>query len=148
MSRSTEMRRRRRVLRAEALAAMTSLTDAELKNLRYEIGREIGIRAQAVRLEAVKDEISRRGISTPAGVHISDHAIVRYMERVKGVNIAAVRAEIGELAARARSQKGGRNGRRRDEATGLVFGCDETVQHVTTVFSEDELPVLEVVERS
>lgn len=26
--------------------------------------------------------------------HISDHAIVRYLERVKGVDIAAIRAEM------------------------------------------------------
>lgn len=27
-------------------------------------------------------------------IHISDHALLRYLERVKGVNMAAIRAEM------------------------------------------------------
>ena len=37
----------------------------------------------------------------PARPRISDHAVIRYLERIKGVDIAAVRAEIMALCAHA-----------------------------------------------
>ena len=37
----------------------------------------------------------------PARPRISDHAVVRYLERIKGVDIEAVRAEIMALCAHA-----------------------------------------------
>lgn len=32
--------------------------------------------------------------NTPVDCHVTDHAVVRYLERCRGIDIAAVRAEI------------------------------------------------------
>jgi hypothetical protein len=146
---SRSEKRRRKAVRDEAVAMLAKLSDADLKNLRHEIGREMGMQSAKinqlrVRLEAVRMEIERRSTSTPSGVHITDHAVVRFLERVKGVDVDAVRAEIGEMALRARSDRDGRMGRRRDPATGLVIGMDETTTHVTTVFADDEIVALKL----
>lgn len=148
MVRSRKERTRRRQVRREALETMQRLSDEELKNLRHELGREIGLQARVInelrtRQDAVKLEIERRDTKTPAGIHISDHALVRYLERVKGVDVEGARAEIGEMAARAQRERDGRTGRRRDSVTGLVIGVDEETTVVTTVFAERELPVFE-----
>lgn len=41
-----------------------------------------------------------------AAVRVSDHAVVRYLERVRGVDIRAVRAEIAEVVALAEEHPG------------------------------------------
>lgn len=128
---------------------LAKLSNDELKNLRHEVGREMAMQSAKinqfrVRLEAIRRETERRDTSTPSGIHITDHAVVRYLERVKGVDVSSVRAEIGELALRARSERDGRMGRRRDPTTGLVLGMDEEALHVTTVFGDDEMVALKL----
>jgi hypothetical protein len=140
----------RKRLRQEALEALAKLSREELVNVRNELGREMGLYARRtnelrIRLDAVRSEFERRNTSTPAGVHISDHALVRYMERVKGVDVDAMRAEIGEIALRSKNVAGhrlGQNGRRLDDHTGLTVGVDENTTVVTTIFVDDELPIM------
>ena len=142
-------RRRKKLIRQEALAMLQKLTDEELTNLRHEVGREMAMQSTKVnelrlRLEAIRREYERRHTATPAGMHITDHALVRYLERIKGVDVDGARAEIGEMALRARNERDGRMGRRRDPITGLVIGVDEMTTHVTTVFGGDEMVALEL----
>jgi hypothetical protein len=142
-------KRRRKAAKQEALAMLAKLSDADLKNLRHEVGREMAMQSSKinqlrVRLEAIRREFERRSTSTPSGIHITDHAVVRFLERVKGIDVDAARAEIGEMALRARSERDGRMGRRRDPATGLVIGMDENTTHVTTVFGDDEMIALKL----
>jgi len=146
---SKSEKRRRKQVRQEAMDMLAKLSDGDLKNLRFEVGREMAmqsakINSLRVRLDAIKSEFERRNTSTPAGIHITDHALVRYLERIKGVDVNAVRAEIGEMALRARSERDGRMGRRRDPTTGLVIGMDENALHVTTVFGDDEMVALKL----
>lgn len=146
---SKSLRKRRQEARRSALAVMEALTGEQLVNLRHELGREMAnISRQAnelrARLEAIKMELERRATSTPAGIHISDHALVRYMERIKGVDVNGCRAELADMALRARRDRDGKVGRRRDERTGLVIGVDETTTVVTTVFEEPELTIMDV----
>ncbi len=148
MSKATERKRRKRV-REEAMAQLMTLTTEQLNNLRHEIGREMGIQSRhindlRIRLDAVRTEMERRSTMTTPGIHISDHALVRYMERIKGVDVRAIRDEIGAMALRARTERDGRTGRRRDPATGYTLGVDETTTVVTTIFQDDELPVMKM----
>jgi hypothetical protein len=149
MSRTKAEKKRRKQIKQEALEMLAKLSDADLKNLRHEVGREMAMQSVKindlrVRLEAIRSEQERRGTLTPAGIHITDHALVRFLERVKGVDVESARAEIGEMAKRARSEKDGRMGRRRDPITGLVVGVDETTTNVTTVFGDDEMVALKL----
>jgi hypothetical protein len=142
-------KRRRKAVKLEAETMLAKLSNDELKNLRHEVGREMAMQSAKinqlrVRLEAIRRETERRDTSTPSGIHITDHAVVRYLERVKGVDVSSVRAEIGELALRARNERDGRMGRRRDPTTGLVLGMDEEALHVTTVFGADEMVALKL----
>lgn len=148
MSKRTERSRRKRA-RQEAVAILAKLTDEELNNLRHEVGREMAMQSVKInelraRLDAIRLEVQRRNTSTPVGIHITDHAVVRYLERVKGFDVVAIRAEIGDLAKRAKTERDGRMGRRRDPDTGLVIGMDEMSEHVTTVFGDDELIALKL----
>ena len=144
-------KKRRKELRLAAQAALAGMPDADLTNLLHEIGREMQALSNqkseiGARFDLVKREIEKRHTATPSGMHITDHALVRYMERVKGIDMLAMRAEIGEIAMRARNERSGRHGVRRDESTGLVVGIDETRPqgHVTTIISERELTVMNV----
>ena len=151
MARSRQAKAMRRIKRDHAYEAIKDLSDEELKNLKHELGREItSLQKRAsqlrVRLDAVYLEIGKRSTATAAGIHITDHAVVRYLERHKGVDIAAIRDEIGEIAARARLASGGTNGVRVDEETGLSVGVNENDLHVTTVYFEKEMVVRELCE--
>ncbi len=58
-------------------------------------------------------------------ITISDHAIIRYLERVKGVDIAAIRAEMSSPALAVADEFGcpvliGRNGERMVIREGVV----------------------------
>lgn len=141
-------RKARKAVRERTRAEIDTMTMQELKNMRAELSREIGLQAKTVqelrlRTETVKKEIERRETSTPVGLNISDHALVRYMERVKGIDMLAMRAELGEIAARAKNSKPGRHGARIDAISGLIVGVDEECMHVTTIFSPREAAVLD-----
>lgn len=144
----------RKALREAAAAAIAALSDEELNNLRHEIGREISLQANVIndlrlRLEAVRREVEHRKTVEPeTGIHITDHAVVRYLERYKGLNVVGVRKEIVVLAERAKVLGIGRNGRRKDDETNLVIGFDGEANHVTTVFNDAELPVMKILNQS
>lgn len=119
------------------------LSEEELQNLKCELGRELQAAREElnginVQLDAIKSEQRMRNTITPAGFHISDHAIVRYLERHGGIDVEAVRAEIGKIAARAKRE---RRGVKHDAESGLTIGQCETTQNVTTVYRPRELAV-------
>lgn len=150
MSRSKKMRDQRRVVRGAAFSAVRTLTDEELKNLANELGRLMSAKAAEItelraRLDAVKTERERRRTVTSAGIHVSDHAVLRYLERVRGVDMQAIREEITALAGRAVRMTPGQTGTRRDDITGIVLGVNEDTEHVTTVYRDAEVPVVTMV---
>ncbi len=72
----------------------TSLTD-EVNNLleqKKELDRLYADKKKE--LERVKDEIKKLSDSLPKSVTISDHAMLRYLERVKNVNLQEIEKEI------------------------------------------------------
>ncbi len=74
--------------------AETSLID-EVNNLleqKKELDRLYADRKKE--LERVKDEIKKLSDSLPKSVTISDHAMLRYLERVKNVNLQEIEKEI------------------------------------------------------
>lgn len=143
------LRKRRRAARAAALAIIQAMGDDELRNMRNEIGRELNQQAKLMneirtRLDAVKSEIERRRTGTSIGVQISDHAVVRYLERYKGLDMAAIREEIVSMARRAgKLGSGDQYARRTDEETGMTMGLNEITGVVTTMFSEREKIVMQ-----
>ncbi len=139
----------RKGLLADAVAAIKGLSIEELINLRFELGRQLNqqsvvCRDIQTRLDAVRFEIDARGQGY-VGYRITDHAVLRYLERHKGLDVNAVRQEIVELV---KDTKGIDLGRRRHSALGLTMGVDESVNGlaITTVFHDRELPVMKVPE--
>ena len=66
------------------MALITTLDDIELKNLAHELGRELNEQVNVTndirtRLDAVRLEKQRREY------HISDHAVLRYLERYPAI---------------------------------------------------------------
>jgi len=146
---SRTLKKRRRAARKEVLATIAGLPDTELRNMLHELGREVNQRSNAMnevrtRLDAVRGEIEKRETLTSVGVHISDHAIVRYLERYKGLDVRAIREEIAAMARRSgKLNSGEQYARRQDDETGLTIGINEITNVVTTVFSEKESAVLD-----
>ena len=76
---------------------------------------------------------------TTAGIHISDHAVLRFLERYKGVDTQQVREEIVAMAQRSGKLDSGKQyARRRDHQSGITMGINELSNVVTTVFTETE----------
>lgn len=146
MSQSKRLRaKERRGLLDKAMAALKGLGKEELINLRFELGRQINqqqtvINDLRIRLDAVRAELDGREREWD-GYRITDHAVVRYLERRKGMDMTEIRREIAEIA---KTSRGVNLGRRRHDDLGATIGVDERpgFEAVTTVFFESELPVM------
>src|SRR5260221_9785400 len=107
---SKAAKRRRKRERDEALVIVAKLSDEELTNMEFELGRELGVRLVALRetqfrIDTIRTEQGRRKVARKVGgeeVRISDHAIVRYLERHKGLDVDGLRDEIAALIARSK----------------------------------------------
>lgn len=130
--------------------AIKVMTDDELNNVAFELGREMSARSQEInelrkRLTKVQGEKERRRTMTSVGVCVSDHAVLRYLERHKGLDVAAVREEIMQMAGRvARLDSGDIHATRLDEVTGLTIGLNEVTGVVTTLYNAREELVMDV----
>lgn len=141
-------KRRRQASRDEAKVQLEAMSDSDLNNMCHELAREINARNQAtnevrIRLDWVRMEKERRRTVTSTGIHISDHAVLRYLERHKGVDTKAAREEISAMAGRVRQlDSGNMYARRKDDETGLTMGINEETNVVTTVFNEAENKII------
>lgn len=148
MATSKAERARCRAAQCEALETIAAMSDEQLKNLASELGREMGEQQRItnllrVRLEAVKLERERRRLVTSVGVHVSDHAVIRYLERHKGVDVQAAREEIAQMAVRnGWKNTGEQYGRAQDDESGIVVGFNGVKNIVTTVLDREERRVL------
>ena len=153
MSHHRAERLRRKESFQAARASIETLSDAELKNLAFELGREMGARSLEVselrlRLEAVRAERERRRTTTSEGICISDHAVLRYLERHKNLDVSAAREEIVAMARRAgKFDSGAVYATRTDEESGMIMGINELSGVVTTVFNEREATIMDVPKR-
>jgi len=134
-------KRTRRRSRQNADATISAASDESLRNMQAELSRSANsLSAQLAelrrRMDMIANEIEGRKRGTSHGLRISDHAVLRYLERVRGIDMDATREEIAEIAARARVTSDGRYGVR--EGDGLLFGSDEDTGHITTVMTPRE----------
>lgn len=125
---------------------IVSMSDADLKNLHYEVARAQNEARDKLaeinrRLDAIRAERMAREVRTSSGIAISEHAVVRYLERHKGMDIAAIREEIAALAMAATSARPGKYGLRHGD--GISFGVDEEGKTVTTVLNGVEANIIE-----
>ncbi len=115
-----------------------------------ELGREMNLQANhvneiRVRLEAVRAESERRRTMTTAGICISDHAVLRYLERFRGIDMQAVREEIAEMARKSgKLDSGEQYSRADDPESGVTLGINGITNVVTTVFSDDHRAIMDV----
>ena len=139
-----EAARKRKLERDSARRSLQVLPDADLVNMSHELGRAINQKAREVtelrgRLDMVRMERERRDTLTSTGIHISDHAVLRYLERYKGVDTKEIREEIAAMAKRSgKLDSGEQYVRHRDEETGITMGLNGVSNIVTTVFTEKE----------
>lgn len=150
----TKSRHHRAQRRRESLYAaedtIDAMTDDELNNVAFELGREMAARSQETnelrkRLTKVQGEKERRRTVTSVGICVSDHAVLRYLERHKGLDVAAVREEIMRMAGRvARLDSGDIHATRHDEVSGLTIGLNEVTGVVTTLYNAREEAVMDV----
>ncbi len=153
MANGQHARQRKRSDQTKQFAALVpTLSTEELINLRSEIYREIAIIQSSIsdlksRGDVVRAELETRADLEFNGFRISDHAVVRYLQRHKGMDMNAVRQEIADMAARSRpSRTGGvRTITRTDDHTAMTLGISEGDRTVTTVFHDRELDALKVV---
>ena len=144
--------RKRSGYNKEFLALLPTLLTEELINLRAETAREIGIIQSSIsdlrsRIDLIREELDKRTDQQFNGFRITDHAVVRYLQRHKGIDMDAVRQEIAEIASRSKPTRnnGVRTIARKDDETALSLGISEGDHTVTTVFQDRELVALHVV---
>lgn len=88
-------------IQQEFKASLAGLTVDDLHDLLVEIGRVhnlncVAVSASKSKMDTVRAEMFDR--KTGGHIGISDHAVLRYMERHKGFDVRAIRLEISALA--------------------------------------------------
>lgn len=114
------------------------LTDDELEDqigdIAVVIGRLAGLLGELRREQGrLKHEKARRGLSERP---VSDHAIIRYLERCKGVEVEAARRELRRMADEATPAQDGEHHWHEDTGTILIIGNEG---QVVTVLSADQI---------
>ena len=144
--------RRREKLDQEFLKLVPTLSTEELVNMRIELIREKNIIAASAselsaRADLISEELKTRTDQEFNGFRITDHAVVRYLQRHRGIDMDAVRQEIADMAARSKPHRTGgvRTVARLDDETSMSLGISESDRTVTTVFHDRELDLLKVV---
>jgi hypothetical protein len=117
------------------------LSESELMSLRFEIGQEINRlaakrRAKLDLLALIKNEMAIRAETRQrnGGFLVTDHAIVRYLERHKGLDIEAIKGEIFTLANAGKEIEGSdrvKNG-------SAVLAIRKEARAITTILNDKE----------
>jgi hypothetical protein len=149
MPKNEQARLIRQHARRTAREAILGLSDDDLRNMEKELGRELNQRISKAneirtRFDIVRNEQERRRASATNGLLISDHAILRYLERYKGVDIQAIREEIAAMATRAKlpSPSPQMYSKHKDPETNITLAINEATNTVTTVFNDTETTIL------
>lgn len=85
----------------------------------------------------VEKEIRKHNRSKRGSPGISDHAIIRYLERHKGIDIEVIREELRQIALRAKYERdeNATSDRLYDEETGLTLIYSIERNSIPTVLS-------------
>lgn len=120
------------------------MSTPQLLSLRDDIGRaDAALTTRARYQHHMRDHISAiiRSRKSPR-FKISDHAVIRYLEKVKGQDIDAVRAELQEHVARAANGHGvvcrGKGDAQTFTADGLTFVVTQDYAVATVYRADDE----------
>jgi hypothetical protein len=108
-----------------ALAQNAAEIEAQVSSLRAEISR------QTQHLNTIKNEVERRNTPAPEP-RVSDHALLRYMERVMGLPVEDIRNSILTPAVSAAIQAGA-SGVQLGGVKFVVKGCT-----IVTALGEDQ----------
>ncbi len=101
-------RRPKESLKAFA-AEIEKLTLDELNGMRIELGREHNEHVQAANLARRKLDTIKNVmfvLKNGGAIGVTDHAVLRYLERHKGVDVRAAREEINDMAQRRKANNG------------------------------------------
>lgn len=123
---------------------LSEMTNDELVTKRVELGRKMNWLKQEMgklhsKNDRIRDELKSRDPNLE--IEVSDHAVLRYLERAKGIDINAIRQEIREniLAGNGDVKvKGRAEGVLHD---GLVYVVVRGGNAVATVFEAREYQV-------
>lgn len=133
---TTTVRKRHLQLQAQLDAAemdddtLWTLLNEATRNL-YRVNHERA--ALTVYRQALRREADDRKLN-PSVVRVTDHAIVRYLERIEHVDVEAIKARIIEMVAGAEDDGRGN----RLTADGILIAFDEPHGVVTTVYKPGE----------
>lgn len=141
---SRKGRQNRRITLEGRKAEIRQMTEEQLRALSNELGQEIDRLSKEITttravLDYVKNERIHRTKVGPNGFTISDHACVRYLERVKGIDMKAIRTEIEAMAIKAKAKYHGDYGVSIAE-NGLALGINSNTKVVATIYKPDEIP--------
>lgn len=135
--------------------AITSMAEDDLLDLQTELGKAMGRCTQQIQrmrsnLTRVKNELRlrREGGRERGEMIVSDHAVVRYLERHKKFDVAAIRDEIRTVAKRSKSERmEKRQGERLvDNETGLTMVYTHDRNSIATILSDTAESVLDGAE--
>ena len=131
---------------------ITAMSDDDLLDLQSELGKAMGrctsqIQRMRSNLTRCKNElrIRREGGRAEGQMIVSDHAVIRYLERHKKVDMAAVREEIRVMAKRSKSERmEKRQGERLvDTESGLTMIYSQERNSIATILSDTATSVLD-----
>lgn len=130
---------------------IAALSDADLLDLVTEQALKMGRIQQEVQIlksnqVRAKNELRlrREGGRAKGEPIVSDHAVVRYLERHKGLDINGIRDEVREIAKRSKEVRNGkRNGTRlTDSETGIEMVFSAERNSIATVLSGEAVRLL------
>lgn len=131
--------------------SVRDLSDLELQNVRAAGGRELAYlqdrkRTLSATVQAANVELRerQRKAKESGEYEVSDHAVVRYLERVLGYDVDAVRRKVAALAAKSKPLPGAphrlKGGHKGIEL--VVSATREGRRAVMTVLAEPEIEAL------
>lgn len=109
---------------ADKLASLISKPNSELVALRADIGSLMHVHGAAVnklRIDAEAITAILHGRERP-DLEVSDHAVVRWLEKVKGMDVTEIRNDIAAMARAAKANGDGETCRAKGDAVAYSHG--------------------------
>lgn len=107
--------------------------DAQIRDLG---SIENALRARAQNVQKERERLTRRKAMRTGERRVCDHAVLRYLERVRGFDIGAIRDEIRAMANAAIAMKDGEHHWHEASNAVLIIGDDG---QVITILSPDQI---------
>jgi hypothetical protein len=145
MSRST----RRTSISEEEFELIKNFTDDELRGLEAELKRTAADHHDTHcklnrRIIVIQEERKHRSIGARNGFKVSDHALIRYMERYLKMDLSAFRQDIAAIAERAIRDLAAPVERTtkltiKDPVTELIVGVNSVDKTITTLYIDTDV---------